>query len=58
MESAYAEYFFYGKEKFTEKQAMFQRIIVKHELEPYIKETSFPTWDELCDRFWKCSGSN
>jgi hypothetical protein len=58
MESAYAEYFFYGKSKFTEKQAMFQRIIAKHELEPYIKETSFPTWDELRDRFWKCSGSN
>nr|ULF99952.1 MAG: hypothetical protein 1 [Marnaviridae sp.] len=56
MESAYAEYFFYGKKKFLEKQAMFLRIVDKNDLSDYLTPNSFPSWDELRDRFWRCSG--
>lgn len=55
MESAYCEYFFYGKEKFLAKQLMFKNIVLRYELGPYLKESSFPTWEDLKERFW--SGS-
>ncbi len=53
LESAHAEYFFYGKETFIQKSKMIQRIIQKCDLQDYISDSSFPTWDDLYARFWK-----
>lgn len=55
MTSAHCEYFFYGKEVFHERQKMFQRIIKKSNLEMYVKDNSFPCWEELRERFWQNS---
>jgi len=55
MESAYAEYFFYGKAKFEEKAQMFDRIVKRCGLEAYVRESSFPSWEELRERFWRSS---
>jgi hypothetical protein len=56
LESAHSEYFFYGKETFEKRAAMIKRLIARYSLEPYTKETSFPTWDDLYRRFWRASG--
>ncbi len=52
MESAHSEYFFYGRDTFERKAQMFQRVIDKCNLRPYVRETSFPTWDQMVSRFW------
>lgn len=56
LESAYMEFFFYGKKKFEEKRAMIFRILSKCDLWDYTRDTSFPSWIELKDRFWTSSG--
>lgn len=55
MQSAHSEYFFYGKQIFEQKSEMFYRIVRKCELEPYVMESTFPSWNELFDRFWRSS---
>ena len=55
MESAHSEYFFYGRKIFEEKSKMFQRIVEKCGLENYVTDHSFPSWNELFDRFWRSS---
>lgn len=55
MESAHAEYFFYGREVFEEKAQMFKRVVKKCGLEPYVSDNSFPSWEELYNRFWSAS---
>ena len=55
MESAHSEYFFYGRKVFEEKSKMFQRIVEKCGLENYVTDHSFPSWNELFDRFWRSS---
>jgi hypothetical protein len=56
LESAHSEFFFYGKEKFQEKSDMIARIITKCDLWDYVREGAFPSWEQLRDRFWRCSG--
>jgi hypothetical protein len=55
MSSANMEYFMFGKKIFHEKHLMFKDIIRKHDLEMYVGESDFPTWQQLYDRFWKSS---
>lgn len=55
MESAHSEYFFYGRTIFEEKSKMFQRIVEKCGLEAYVTDHTFPSWNELFDRFWRSS---
>jgi hypothetical protein len=56
IESAYQEYFQYGKKIFEEKALMFRRIIKKCHLENYVRENSFPEWEELRHRYYINSG--
>jgi hypothetical protein len=55
MSSANMEYFMYGKKIFNEKNRMFKDIIHKHQLDMYVGESDFPTWNQLYDRFWNSS---
>jgi hypothetical protein len=57
MSSASAEYFFYGKNTFEQKRAMFLEVIQEIEAEAYVEPTSFPTYQELHDRFWSTARS-
>lgn len=53
--TATREYFFYGRCIFEEKRKMFQDIVVECDLTNWVEESTFPTWDELVDQFWKSS---
>jgi hypothetical protein len=55
MQSAVNEYFWYGKETFEKKRAF---LVVQALQEPYtfyVTDSTFPTWQELYDRFWGIS---
>jgi hypothetical protein len=55
VESAVAEWFFYGRERF-EKEKLYLRDLVKRaNLECYVKESTFPTWETLRIRFCEAS---
>jgi len=51
MDSACREYFFYGREIYNEKRAMFFRVLKKNKAEFYIQDGFFPTWEELASQF-------
>lgn len=53
MSSAAREYFWYGKQTFLDKRAMFMRVIAKHDLSMFVNASHFPTWDELYSQFWQ-----
>lgn len=53
--SAIREYFFYGKEIFEQKSLMFHDIVNECGLSIYVKDSTFPTWDQLYDNFWSNS---
>jgi hypothetical protein len=55
LSSACREYFFYGKAKFHEKRALFQQLVYECDLHAYVDETTFPSWDDLYQQFWKNS---
>lgn len=52
MSSAAREYFWYGKDIFIQKRALFMRLIVELDLQMYVNSSHFPTWDNLYDQFW------
>lgn len=49
--SAWQEYFFYGREAFEVRTRTLLSVIEESGLTPYMDQGSFPTWDELVDRF-------
>jgi len=53
--SAVQEYFFYGREKFDAERKFFQTIMMREPFVHYIKESTFPTFDVLKERFHKAS---
>lgn len=53
--SAVREYFFYGKEKFEQMSNLLKQIVHDSNLDDYIKENTFPTWDQLRDDFHAAS---
>jgi hypothetical protein len=55
MSSACREYFFHGKETFLLKRDMLLEIVLECELDAYVEPTTFPTWEQLKDCFWKNS---
>jgi hypothetical protein len=56
VQSAMYEYFYYGKEKFHEMRAFLQDACQKNDIvRPYIKKTTFPTWEHLVDNFMAAS---
>lgn len=55
LNTAVAEYFFYGKLKFNERRVFYLELIKELELELYYKESPFPTWDEFKLKYEKSS---
>jgi hypothetical protein len=53
--TALREYFFYGKDVFHEKRAMFKHVVNEANIGMYVTESTFPTWEELKGKFWKNS---
>lgn len=52
IETAQREYFFYGKDVFDEKQAMFRRIVSEAGLEQWVRDSTFPAYCDLLREFW------
>lgn len=55
VQAAVNEYFWYGKEIFAEKRAFFQGCVAGEPFSEYVTDSTFPTWQELNDRFWGAS---
>lgn len=53
--TALREYFFYGRKTFNEKRIMFKEVVKENGLEPYVEESTFPTWSGLKKMFWSAS---
>lgn len=53
VESAVGEYFFYGKKYFNEKKKLLYTILSELGYESFIKKSTFPTWNQMKDRFRK-----
>jgi hypothetical protein len=49
------EYFWYGKDIFLTKRALFQSIVPKLGLELFVQDSTFPTYEELRNNFWESS---
>jgi hypothetical protein len=54
-ESAVNESFFHGREKFEELSLLLRKALKMKNLENYITETTFMSWDALVERFNRCS---
>jgi hypothetical protein len=55
MVSAINEWFWYGKEVFTREREWLLELASKHNLTLELKHKGFPTYEELCKRFWFAS---
>lgn len=53
MDGALREYFYYGRDRFEERKAVFERVIREGGLTPYFM--GFPSYDELVQRYLKNS---
>ncbi len=54
--SAVREYFWYGKEKFQEETKFLKEVITKVPgLAFYVRESTFPSWENLVESFWEIS---
>jgi hypothetical protein len=52
MKSAVNEYFWYGKSKFEKERNFLISLAHKEPYVFYVTDSTFPTWQELFDRFW------
>ncbi len=55
MDSALREYFWYGKDIFNYKRQEWQKICDKLDINVYIEDWHFPSWEKLYDDFWRNS---
>lgn len=53
--SAVREYFFHGRNLFEEKVIMLKDVISRLKWDLYVKPSTFPSWDELCEQWIDCS---
>jgi hypothetical protein len=53
--TALREYFFYGKEIFNEKTIMFKQLIKDLKWDSWVEDSTFPTFEELCESFKRSS---
>lgn len=53
--TAIREYFWYGREIYETSVAKFEEVIKAADLELYMDDTVFPTWESLRDDFWSRS---
>lgn len=51
VESAVNEYFWYGKKVFIEKREWLRDLVRTNNLMLWVEETTFPSWEELVNRF-------
>ncbi len=52
IETAIREYFFYGKEIFEQKRAMFKKMVEDCKLTDWVRDSTFPTYNQLAYDFW------
>jgi len=50
--SAVREYFFYGKKEFEIRSQQLKEVVRECMLEPYLQNSTFPSWKELYCQFW------
>jgi len=55
MQAAINEYFWYGREVFEENRAFLTSCAAQEPFSYYVTDSTFPTWQELKDRFWGTS---
>jgi hypothetical protein len=55
VKSAVCEYFHYGRKVFESKRQELQDAIEAMELQDYVKDSTFPTWEQLLRGFWERS---
>lgn len=53
--TALREYFFYGRETYTIKLKMLKKLVKDLKWDIWIEDSTFPTFDELCENFKKSS---
>lgn len=53
--SAVCEWFNYGRDEFNKQITYLRELIAKADLECYLADNTFVTWDELKERFIRCS---
>jgi hypothetical protein len=53
--SALSEYFFYGRDIFEEKRNLLKDLVDELNWNVFVEESTFPTYNELCERFKQCS---
>jgi len=53
--TALREYFFYGRPIFEEKRKMFMELVEKMEIQNWVEDSTFPTYQSLADQFWQSS---
>lgn len=53
--TALREYFFYGKETYNDKLIMLRKLVKDLKWDIWIEESTFPTFEELCENFKKSS---
>nr|ULF99981.1 MAG: hypothetical protein 1 [Marnaviridae sp.] len=53
IETALREYFFHGREVFESKRSYFQELVKRCNLQLWVRNSTFPTYDELGFEFWK-----
>lgn len=49
--TAVREYFFYGKEIFESKSLLLKQLVVELDIEDWLNESTFPTWESLVNDF-------
>jgi hypothetical protein len=52
IESAVREYFFHGKDEFMQKTALLKDVVLELDLAPYVRESTFPSYNQLVADFW------
>ena len=52
IETCIREYFFYGRDTFEEKRAMFQQAVIDLSLTNWVRKSTFPTYNQLAYEFW------
>jgi len=53
--TAVRECFYYGKDKFEEMTTLLKEVVTENELDCYIEDSTFPSWESLRVKFWESS---
>ncbi len=52
IETALREYFYYGKSKFEERSLYFRGLIARANLQDWVRESTFPSYESIAYSFW------